>query len=99
MAVLAPTPKAMVSAAVNAKTGLFRRVRPANARSRKDIAPPQPSALAPKGYHRCCSLTPTQQKGDHPVVTQFGAIPRMALRPRHRDTSPFNLKGLRKEHR
>src|SRR5438477_11287705 len=29
MAVLAPTPKATVSAAVSAKTGLFRKVRPA----------------------------------------------------------------------
>ena len=49
MAVLAPTPRAIVSAAVNAKIGLFRSVRPANARSRKGIVPPHPSAAPRKG--------------------------------------------------
>src|SRR5438270_11527998 len=44
MAVLAPTPKAMVKAAVSAKTGLFRSVRPANARSRNGIVPPHSRA-------------------------------------------------------
>src|SRR5216683_7690924 len=46
MAVLAPTPRAMVSAAVSAKIGLFRSVRPANARSRNGILPPHSKALA-----------------------------------------------------
>src|SRR6266478_1815814 len=49
MAVLAPTPKAMVSAAVSAKTGLFRKVRPAKARSRNGIFPPHsPAVVAPR---------------------------------------------------
>src|SRR5215510_178389 len=38
MAVLAPTPKAMVSAAVKANTGLLRNTRAATARSRKSIS-------------------------------------------------------------
>src|SRR6266403_82482 len=46
MAVLAPTPRAMVSAAVSAKMGLFRSVRPANARSRNGIVPPHSRAVA-----------------------------------------------------
>jgi hypothetical protein len=46
MAVLAPTPKAMVSAAVSAKTGLFRSVRPANARSRSDIVAPHSGVIS-----------------------------------------------------
>src|SRR6266566_3839973 len=46
MAVLAPTPRAMVSAAVSAKIGLFRSVRPANASSRSAILPPHSSAAA-----------------------------------------------------
>src|SRR5260370_7397772 len=45
MAVLAPTTKAMVSAAVSAKTGLFRKVRPAKARSRNGIFPPHSPAV------------------------------------------------------
>src|SRR5437879_9814347 len=49
MAVLAPTPRAMVSAAVSAKTGLFRSVRPANARSRNDILPPHSLAAVALG--------------------------------------------------
>src|SRR2546423_2435672 len=49
MAVLAPTPMAMVSAAVSAKTGLFRSVRPANARSRNDILPPHSLAAVALG--------------------------------------------------
>ena len=40
IAVLAPTPNAIVSAAVSAKIGLFRSVRPANARSCNGIFPP-----------------------------------------------------------
>src|SRR5580658_4991895 len=43
MAVLAPTPKAMVSAAVRAETGLLRNTRAATARSRKSISPPPES--------------------------------------------------------
>src|SRR5438876_12288698 len=46
MAVLAPTPNAMVKAAVSAKTGLFRRVRPANARSCNDILLPHSWTVA-----------------------------------------------------
>jgi hypothetical protein len=48
MAVLAPTPKAMVSAAVIAKTGLFRSVPPANARSCNDILLPPHELLLRK---------------------------------------------------
>src|SRR5207248_4482709 len=49
MSVLAPTPKAMVSAAVSAKTGLFRKVRPAKAKSRNGIFPPHsPAVVAPR---------------------------------------------------
>src|SRR5579885_1873555 len=40
MAVLAPTPRAMVSAAVRAKTGLLRRDRPASASSFMSMYPP-----------------------------------------------------------
>src|SRR6266566_1722579 len=59
MAVLAPTPRAMVSAAVSAKIGLLRSVRPANASSRSAILPPHSSAataqrivppLSPMGF-------------------------------------------------
>src|SRR6266576_5911735 len=46
IAVLAPTPNAIVSAAVSAKIGLFRSVRPANARSRNGIFPPHLPAAA-----------------------------------------------------
>src|SRR5258708_37970317 len=45
-AVLAPTPKAMVSAAVSAKIGLFRSVRPANPSSRRAILQPHSRAAA-----------------------------------------------------
>src|SRR5260370_9857803 len=48
MAVLAPTPRAMVSAAVSAKIGLFRSVRPANASSRSAIPLPPTWAAAAK---------------------------------------------------
>jgi len=44
IAVLVPTPKAIVSTAVSAKTGLFRSVRAANDRSCNAIVPPHPSA-------------------------------------------------------
>src|SRR6266702_5973052 len=40
IAVLAPTPNAIVSAAVSAKIELLRSVRPANARSCSGILPP-----------------------------------------------------------
>src|SRR5437016_14499725 len=46
MAVLEPTPRAIVNAAVSAKIGLFRSVRPANARSRNGIVPPHSRAVA-----------------------------------------------------
>src|SRR6266481_3102654 len=49
MAVLAPTPRAMVTAAVSAKMGLFRSVRPANARPRNGILPPHSRAVAALG--------------------------------------------------
>jgi hypothetical protein len=51
MAVLAPTPKAIVSAAVSAKIGLFRSVRPANRSSRNDIFAPGRSAMLRGEYH------------------------------------------------
>src|SRR5260370_31498137 len=49
MAVIAATPKAMVSAAASAKTGLVRKVRPAKAKSRNGIFPPHsPDVVAPR---------------------------------------------------
>src|SRR5437016_852442 len=54
MAVLAPTPMAMVSPAVSAKTGLFRSVRPANARSCNDILPPHSLAAVALGMLPPC---------------------------------------------
>src|SRR5580704_7291598 len=87
MAVLAPTPKAIVRMAVSAKTGLFRSVRAARASSRMSIVPSQIPALTREEYHAPVHLRDhTQRAGclgliDYIVAGFLGKKNSMAAMP------------------